>query len=190
RRVHSQRKTRTHRTHRTASMGRVHAPSSHPDRSEKRQSHHLPATQRKGNTMSTSKTPVIDWKWHNQQRRETIKMHPLQLLDHQFTRKHPEHTENPNSPNEYVKAHSYLPQPTKTGTNKNAPTTPASPPIHTRTHRTHRKPRRHKRIRKSALLPHTTGTRQKRQPRNRHNLRRWPSACFVGGRGPTNRNRE
>src|SRR5699024_566890 len=57
RRVHSQRKTRTHRTHRTASMGRVHAPSSHPDRSEKRQSHHLPATQRKGNTMSTSKTP-------------------------------------------------------------------------------------------------------------------------------------
>src|SRR5690625_3226484 len=79
-------------------------------------------------------------------------------------------------------------QPTKTGTNKNAPTAPASPPIHTRTHRTNRKPRRHKRIRKSALLPHTTGTRQKRQPRNRHHIRRRTSACFVGGRGPTNRN--
>src|SRR5699024_6838894 len=66
----------------------------------------------------------------------------------------------------------------------------ASPPIHTRTHRTHRKPRRHKRIRKSALLPHTTGTRQKRKPRNRHHIRRWPSARKPGGRGPTNRNRK
>src|SRR5690625_2729189 len=56
------------------------------------------------------KTPVIDWKWHNQQRREQIKMHPLHLLVHQFTREHTEHIENPDGTNEYVKVHSYLTQ--------------------------------------------------------------------------------
>ena len=53
---------------------------------------------------------MIDWKWHNQQRREQIKMHPLHLLVHQFTREHTERIENPDGTNQYVKVHSYLTQ--------------------------------------------------------------------------------